>query len=100
MEKLFPFSPSELQMILCGDQAPQWTRDDILNYTEPKLGFSKERYVTTEDSIVPVHNPSRMYDWLDSPVQLETMLCTTRLVSLCFQSQLPALRERGVRDVG
>ena len=43
MEKLFPFSPSELQMILCGDQAPEWTRDDILNYTEPKLGYGKER---------------------------------------------------------
>ena len=43
MEKLFPFSPNELQMILCGDQAPEWTRDDILNYTEPKLGYCKER---------------------------------------------------------
>ena len=44
MEKLFPFSPSELQLILCGDQAPQWTRNDILQYTEPKLGYTKERY--------------------------------------------------------
>lgn len=43
MEKLFPFSPSELQMILCGDQAPEWTREDVLNYTEPKLGYSRER---------------------------------------------------------
>ena len=43
MEKLFPFSPSELQLILCGDQAPQWTRNDILQYTEPKLGYTKER---------------------------------------------------------
>lgn len=43
MEKLFPFSPSELQMVLCGDQAPEWTKDDVLNYTEPKLGYSKER---------------------------------------------------------
>ncbi|KAK2190392.1 hypothetical protein NP493_82g04009 [Ridgeia piscesae] len=42
MEKLFPFSPSELQLILCGDQAPQWTRNDILQYTEPKLGYTKE----------------------------------------------------------
>jgi E3 ubiquitin-protein ligase HECTD1 len=42
MEKLFLFNPSELQMILCGDQYPQWTRDDILNYTEPKLGYTKD----------------------------------------------------------
>ena len=44
MEKLFPFSPSELQLILCGDQAPKWTRNDVLQYTEPKLGYTKERY--------------------------------------------------------
>jgi len=42
MDKLFMFSPSELQMILCGDQAPQWTREDIMNYTEPRLGYTKE----------------------------------------------------------
>ena len=43
MEKLFPFSPSEIQTILCGDQAPKWTRDDVMNYTEPKLGYTKDR---------------------------------------------------------
>ncbi|XP_074662874.1 E3 ubiquitin-protein ligase HECTD1-like [Tubulanus polymorphus] len=42
LEKLYSFSPSELQVKLCGDQAPSWTRDDILNYTEPKLGYTKE----------------------------------------------------------
>ena len=41
------FSASELQMILCGDQAPQWSKDDVLNYTEPKLGYTKERYSPT-----------------------------------------------------
>lgn len=45
MEKLFLFSPSELQMILCGDQAPQWTQEDIINYTEPKLGYTKDRLI-------------------------------------------------------
>jgi E3 ubiquitin-protein ligase HECTD1 len=45
MEKLFPFSPVELQTMLCGDQAPQWTRDDVINYTEPKLGYTRERWV-------------------------------------------------------
>ena len=43
MEKLCIFSASELQLIMCGDQAPQWTRDDLLNFTEPKLGYCKER---------------------------------------------------------
>ncbi|XP_070578129.1 E3 ubiquitin-protein ligase HECTD1-like isoform X7 [Ptychodera flava] len=42
MEKLHSFSPAEVQMMLCGDQAPNWTRDDILNYTEPKLGYTRE----------------------------------------------------------
>ncbi|KAL8608279.1 hypothetical protein ACOMHN_042146 [Nucella lapillus] len=42
MEKLHMFSPMELGSILCGDQAPSWTREDILNYTEPKLGYTRE----------------------------------------------------------
>ncbi|XP_071499022.1 E3 ubiquitin-protein ligase HECTD1-like [Diadema antillarum] len=42
IEKLHSFSPAELQTILCGDQAPKWTREDILNYTEPKLGYTRE----------------------------------------------------------
>ncbi|XP_064604069.1 LOW QUALITY PROTEIN: E3 ubiquitin-protein ligase HECTD1-like [Liolophura sinensis] len=42
MEKLHSFSPSELGMMLCGDQAPSWSREDILNYTEPKLGYTRE----------------------------------------------------------
>jgi len=42
MEKLFPFSPEELRLILCGEQVPQWTREDVLNYTEPKLGYTRE----------------------------------------------------------
>lgn len=45
MEKLHSFSPTELGTILCGEQAPVWTREDILNYTEPKLGYTKDRYV-------------------------------------------------------
>ncbi|GAB6021555.1 hypothetical protein CHUAL_004153 [Chamberlinius hualienensis] len=42
MDKLGAFSPVEMRMMLCGDQAPTWSREDVLNYTEPKLGFSKE----------------------------------------------------------
>ncbi|PVD26171.1 hypothetical protein C0Q70_13840 [Pomacea canaliculata] len=42
LEKLHLFSPMELGSILCGDQAPSWTKEDILNYTEPKLGYTRE----------------------------------------------------------
>lgn len=28
--------------MLSGDQCPSWTAEDILMYTEPKLGFTKE----------------------------------------------------------
>jgi len=44
MDKLAAFSPDEVRLMLCGDQSPAWTREDILNYTEPKLGYTKDRY--------------------------------------------------------
>nr|CAD7263991.1 unnamed protein product [Timema shepardi] len=42
MDKLRAFSPEEVRVMLCGDQNPQWTREDLLNYTEPKLGYTKD----------------------------------------------------------
>ncbi|XP_061930115.1 E3 ubiquitin-protein ligase HECTD1 isoform X16 [Apis cerana] len=42
MEKLHAFSPEEIRAMLCGEQNPQWTREDLLNYTEPKLGYTRE----------------------------------------------------------
>ncbi|XP_023244989.1 E3 ubiquitin-protein ligase HECTD1 isoform X2 [Copidosoma floridanum] len=42
MEKLYAFSPEEIRTMLCGEQNPQWTREDLLNYTEPKLGYTRE----------------------------------------------------------
>uniref|UniRef100_K1RA79 E3 ubiquitin-protein ligase n=1 Tax=Magallana gigas TaxID=29159 RepID=K1RA79_MAGGI len=42
MEKLHAFSPDELVTLICGDQYPNWSREDILNYTEPKQGYTKE----------------------------------------------------------
>ncbi|XP_024878263.1 E3 ubiquitin-protein ligase HECTD1 isoform X3 [Temnothorax curvispinosus] len=42
MEKLHVFSPDEMRAMLCGEQNPQWTREDLLTYTEPKLGYTKE----------------------------------------------------------
>lgn len=43
IQKLAAFTPSEARMMICGEQHPQWTRDDLINYTEPKLGYSKDR---------------------------------------------------------
>lgn len=42
MSRLAGFSPAELRLLLCGDQSPSWTREDILNYTEPKLGYTRD----------------------------------------------------------
>ncbi|ESO05310.1 hypothetical protein HELRODRAFT_111260 [Helobdella robusta] len=42
MHKLSVLNPLELQTILCGDQCPKWSLEDILNFTEPKLGYTKD----------------------------------------------------------
>ncbi len=42
LEKLSSFSPDEVRTMLCGDQCPVFTRDEILRYTEPKLGYSRD----------------------------------------------------------
>ena len=41
MEKMQTFSPHEVCLLLCGEQMPSWTKDDILNYTEPKFGYTR-----------------------------------------------------------
>ena len=45
MEQLQTFSPYELQLLLCGEQTPEWSREDVLAYTEPKYGYTRERCV-------------------------------------------------------
>ncbi|XP_055540059.1 E3 ubiquitin-protein ligase Ufd4 isoform X3 [Wyeomyia smithii] len=42
LNKLAAFTPEEIRKMLCGEQNPEWTRDDIITYTEPKLGYTKE----------------------------------------------------------
>nr|XP_014275679.1 E3 ubiquitin-protein ligase HECTD1 isoform X5 [Halyomorpha halys] len=42
IEKLRAFTPAEVRLMLCGDQNPHWTREDLINYTEPKLGYTRE----------------------------------------------------------
>ncbi|KAJ8288569.1 hypothetical protein COCON_G00012280 [Conger conger] len=68
MEKLSSFSHKEVQMILCGNQCPSWTSEDIVNYTEPKSHYTRDspgflRFVrvlcsmsSDEKSIPPVHH--------------------------------------------
>lgn len=45
VNKLAAFTPDELRMMICGEQNINWTREDLLNYTEPKLGYTKDRFV-------------------------------------------------------
>ncbi|XP_017857411.1 PREDICTED: E3 ubiquitin-protein ligase HECTD1 [Drosophila arizonae] len=42
LNKLAAFNPSEARMMICGEQYPQWSREDLMAYTEPKLGYSKD----------------------------------------------------------
>jgi len=42
IEKLAPFSPFEVKSMLCGDQSPVFTKEDIIKFTDPKLGYTRE----------------------------------------------------------
>uniref|UniRef100_A0A1I8GC05 E3 ubiquitin-protein ligase n=1 Tax=Macrostomum lignano TaxID=282301 RepID=A0A1I8GC05_9PLAT len=42
MHRLRLFTPEELRSLLCGEQAPEWTREDILEHTEPKNGYHRD----------------------------------------------------------
>lgn len=45
VNKLAAFTPDEARIMICGEQNINWTREDLLNYTEPKLGYTKDRFV-------------------------------------------------------
>ena len=45
IEHLRCFNPHELKLLLCGNQWPSWTLDDLLNYIEPSHGFTRERFL-------------------------------------------------------
>ncbi|XP_075974735.1 ubiquitin fusion-degradation 4-like isoform X4 [Anticarsia gemmatalis] len=40
--RLRAFSAAELRLLLCGERGPVWTRDHLLQYTEPKLGYTRD----------------------------------------------------------
>ncbi|KHN87510.1 E3 ubiquitin-protein ligase HECTD1 [Toxocara canis] len=42
LRSLRMFAPEEVQSLLSGEQCPEWTREDVINYTEPKLGYTRE----------------------------------------------------------
>ncbi|PAV63614.1 hypothetical protein WR25_20866 [Diploscapter pachys] len=42
LKSLRSYSSEEVQRLLSGEQCPEWTREDVMNYTEPKLGYSRD----------------------------------------------------------
>uniref|UniRef100_A0A1I7ZIA5 E3 ubiquitin-protein ligase n=1 Tax=Steinernema glaseri TaxID=37863 RepID=A0A1I7ZIA5_9BILA len=42
LSSLRSFTPAELQTLLFGEQCPEWSREDLLKFTEPKLGYTKD----------------------------------------------------------
>ena len=63
MQKLSTFSPHELRLLLCGEQAPNWTREDVLRFTEPRFGYTKDRYMSLGLWSLAVHS-SWLAGWL------------------------------------
>lgn len=55
MYRLQTFSAYELNLLACGEQTPSWTREDILNFTEPKYGYTKDRYIPTPLQLIYNH---------------------------------------------
>lgn len=45
MQRLQMFSAYELRLLVCGEQTPNWTREDIVNFSEPKFGYTRDRSV-------------------------------------------------------
>ncbi len=33
---------AKVSLLLCGEHEPKWDRDDLITYTEPKFGFTRE----------------------------------------------------------
>ncbi|CAF1193643.1 unnamed protein product [Rotaria magnacalcarata] len=42
IEHLKCFNSHELKLLLCGNQCPSWTLEDLLNYIEPSHGFTRD----------------------------------------------------------
>ncbi|KAI6223049.1 BMA-HECD-1, isoform a [Aphelenchoides fujianensis] len=42
LRSLKMLTPFEVQKLLSGEQYPEWTREDLINFTEPKLGYTRD----------------------------------------------------------
>ncbi|CAJ0937554.1 unnamed protein product, partial [Mesorhabditis belari] len=66
-DKVFPlhslrsFTSQEVQCLISGEQCPEWTREDLINYTEPKLGYTRESpgFLRFVDVMVELTAPER-----------------------------------------
>lgn len=64
VNKLAAFTPDEARMMICGEQNINWTREDLLNYTEPKLGYTKDRFVESLTTLFISQNFNHNYHFL------------------------------------
>lgn len=97
LEKLRLFTPEELRTHVSGDQAPTWTRNDIVQYTEPKLGYTQDRYHTllTSRYLVP---KSKLYQIVfPSDARFQPLTLKTRATGenslaelVCLFAELPS----------
>lgn len=48
-------------MTLCGELEPHWTREDLLNHTEPKYGYTRESpgYLRFVNVMLQLDGPQR-----------------------------------------
>jgi len=78
LENLYLFSAEELQSLLCGDQAPSWSREDLLRHTEPKNGYTRDSpgYLMFID-VAAAMNPDE---------RKVTFICELTTITLCFIS--------------
>ena len=55
------FTPGECRLLLCGEMSPDWSRDDILQYTEPKFGYTRESegFLNLVEVLVEMTGPER-----------------------------------------
>ena len=55
------FTPQEFRLLLCGEMVPDWTRSDLLEYTEPKFGYTRDSpgFLNLVEVLVEMSGPER-----------------------------------------
>ncbi|KAI6206878.1 HECT-type E3 ubiquitin transferase [Aphelenchoides besseyi] len=61
LRSLKMLTPHEVQKLLSGEQYPEWSRDDLINFTEPKLGYSRDSpgFLRFVDVVAAMSPPER-----------------------------------------